>query len=174
MIVLYRIPKIPDVGFNLQWLLSSPTLVEDDVCDCLKLTWLYSQINNQDSCVFHTKKGLRIIIPEMKWVDWKIHSPSSQKDFTHVAWAQLTQFNKTALMAGLQEGKIGCKTVYLDFDNMAEHHKFSNAELDTVWQYYIELVAQTSAYHYYNHYVMQELAHDNKPLQLPVMYNWDV
>lgn len=77
-------------------------------------------------------------------------------------------------MAGLQEGKISCKTIYLDFDNVAEHHGFSNTELDTVQQYYIKLVAQTSAYCYYNHYIMQELVHDNEPLQLAVTYDWDV
>ena len=33
-------------------------------------------------------------------------------------------------------------------------------------------MAQTSAYHYYNQYVLQELAHGNEPLHLPLTYDW--
>ena len=35
-------------------------------------------------------------------------------------------------MASLKAGKIGAKTIYLDFGNEAKHKKFSNTELDTV------------------------------------------
>ena len=160
------------IGHNLQWLLSSSAPVKEDVRNRLELTRLYAQIDNQEGRVFHTKKGLRITIPEEKWIDWKSQTPSSQKDFTQVAWAQLTQFDKEALMAGLREGKIGPRTVYIDFNAHAEHEKFPNTELDTVQQYYIELMAQTSAYRYYNQFVMQELAHGNEPLHLPFTYNW--
>ena len=160
------------IGYNLQWLLSSPTPVKDDVRGRIELTRLYSEVDNQDGRVFHTKKGLCITIPEEKWVNWRMHSPSSQKNFVRVAWAQLTQFDKTALMTGLIEGKIGPRPVYLDFDDEAEHYNFPHAELDSVRQYYIELIAQTGAYRHYNQYVMQELAHDNEPNHLPLTYNW--
>ena len=120
------------LGHNLQWLLSSPTPVEDNVHKRLKLSRLYAQVDNQKGCVFHTKKGLCITIPEERWIDWKMQTPSSQKDFTRVAWAQLTQFNQEALMASVKAGKIGAKTIYLDFGDKAKHKKFSNTELGTV------------------------------------------
>src|SRR5258706_10771019 len=52
------------VGHNLQWLFSSPTLIEDNVCEHLNLTRLYSQIDHQNGRIYHTQKGLRITIPE--------------------------------------------------------------------------------------------------------------
>ena len=130
------------------------------------------QVNNQKGHIFHTKKGLCITIPKERWINWKMQTPSSQKDFTRVAWAQLTQFDQEALMASLKVGKIGAKTIYLDFDNEAKHKKSSNTELDTVQQYYIKLVVQTSTYHYYNQYMLQELTHGNEPLHLPLTYDW--
>ena len=161
------------IGYNLQWLMSSPTPVDDDSYDRLELTHLYTQVNSEGGRIFHTKKGLRITIPEERWVHWRTRSPSSQKEFSRVAWAQLTQFDKMALITRLREGKIGPKTIHLDFDNAAEPRRSPNTELDTVCQYYVELVSQTGAYRFYNHYVLQELAHNNEPLQLPVTYDWN-
>jgi hypothetical protein len=161
------------VGHNLQWLYSSPTLIEDNVRERLALTRLYSQIDHQNGRVFHTRKGLRITIPEERWNNWQSFSPSSQKEFTRVAWAQLTQFDKYALMAGLRDGKLDDITLYFDFDDDAKHDQFWNTELDTVRRYYIELITRTGAFHCYNQYVMQELAYDNDPLHLPLTYCWE-
>jgi hypothetical protein len=161
------------VGHNFQWLFSSPTLVEDNARDRLNLTKLYSQIDHQNGRVYHTQKGLRITIPEDRWINWQTFSPSSQQEFTRVAWAQLTQFDKYALMAGLRDGKLDDITIYFDFDNDAKHDPFWLAELNTVRRYYVELITRTGAFHCYNDYVMQELAYDNKPLHLPLTYNWE-
>ena len=161
------------VRHNLQWLFSSPTLVEDNVREHLTLTKLYSQVDHQNSRVFHTQKGLRIIIPEERWNNWQTFSPSSQKEFTRVAWAQLTQFDKHALMASLQDGKLDDITLYFDFDDDAKHNRFWDTELETVHRYYVELITRTGAFHCYNQYIMQELAYNNEPLHLPLMYNWD-
>ena len=70
-------------------------------------------------------------------------------------------------------GKLNNINIYFDFDEQAKHNKFWNAELETVCQYYINLISQTSAFHYYNPYVMQDLAYHNKPLDLPLYTNWD-
>ncbi len=90
-----------------------------------------------------------------------------------VAWAQLTQFDKLALMHGLTEGKLDDRPIYLDFDDNAKHDKFWDTELNTVHQYYVELISLTSVFHYYNQYVMQDLTYNNEPLHLPLTYNWE-
>jgi hypothetical protein len=94
------------LGRNLQWLFSSNTPVSDNLQQCIKITNLYAQIDNQEGLIYHTKHGLRITIPKEKWINWKTFSPTSQSEFTRAAWAQLTQFDKMALMTGLKEGKL--------------------------------------------------------------------
>lgn len=161
------------IGHKLQWLRSSPHPVNDDVHERLELTRLYSEIDHQNGRAFHTRNGLRITIPEERWINWRTFSPPSQKEFTRVAWAQLTQFDKLALMHGLTEGKLDDRPIYLDFDNDAKHDKFWGTELNTVRQYYVELISRTGVFHYYNQYVMQDLAYNNEPLHLPLTYNWE-
>jgi len=90
-----------------------------------------------------------------------------------VAWAQLTQFDKHTLMAGLWDGKLNNITLYFDFDNDAKHNQFWNTELDTVHCYYVKLITCTGTFHCYNQYIMQELAYDNEPLHLPLTYCWE-
>jgi len=138
------------------------------------LTTLYSQINEQGGQIFHTKKGLCITIPEEKWINWRTFSPTSQRKFTQVAWAQLTQFDKTALMTGLKQGKLDELSVYFNFDNDAKHDQFWQKELDSVRHYYIELITTFSIFHTYNGYIFQELTYNNEPLQLNNLANWEV
>jgi len=161
-------------GKNLQWLCSSTTPVSDNIMERVDLTALYSQIDEQGGQIFHTKRGLRITIPEEKWINWRTFSPTSQKKFTRVAWAQLTQFDKTALMTGLKEGKLDELSVYFDFDKDAKHDSFWQKELDSVRRYYIELITTFGVFHTYNGYVIQELAYNNEPLQLNNLANWEV
>ena len=75
-------------------------------------------------------------------------------------------------MTGLADGKLHQIPIYFDFDEHAEHDKFWSTELDSVRNYYIELISYTGAYHFYNQYVMQDLAYDNKPLDLSITQNW--
>ena len=161
-------------GKNLQWLCSSITPVSDNIMERVDLTTLYSQIDEQGGQIFHTKKGLRITIPEEKWINWRTFSPTSQKKFMQVAWAQLTQFDKTALMTGLKEGKLDELSVYFDFDDDTKHDQFWQKELDSVHRYYIELITTFGIFHTYNGYVFQELAYNNEPLQLNNLANWEV
>jgi hypothetical protein len=161
-------------GSTLQWFQSSPTPVQDNIQERADLADLYSQVDQQGGRIYHSKKGLRITIPEEKWTNWKTLTPNSQSRFTRVAWAQLTQFDKMALMTGIKEGKLDDKLlIYFDFDDDAKHDDFWSTELHTVRQYFIELITHTGAYHYYNHYVAQDLAYDNHPLELPLQHQWD-
>ena len=100
-------------------------------------------------------------------------SPNSKIEFLQVAWAQLSQFNKTALMTGIHMGKLNNINIYFNFNEQAKHDKFWNTGLESVHQYYINLISQTGAFHYYNPYVMQDLTYHNKPLNLPLYTNWD-
>jgi len=161
-------------GRNLQWLCSSTTPVGDNIMERVDLTTLYSQVDEQGGQIFHTKKGLHITIPEEKWINWRTFSPTSQKKFMRVAWAQLTQFDKTALMTGLKEGKLDELSVYFDFDDNAKHDQFWQKELDSVHRYYIKLITTFGVFHTYNGYVIQELAYNNEPLQLNNLANWEV
>ena len=160
------------IGKCLQWLKSSPTPIPDDPHKRDQLSQLYTQIDCQKGQALHSKNGLQIVIPEEKWIGWKTFSPGAQKEFTQVAWAQLTQFDKIALMTGLREGKLDDMTVYIDFDNNAKHDRFWTTELDSVHRYYIDLITQTGAYNYYNLYVMQELTYYNEPINLSFLRNW--
>jgi hypothetical protein len=160
------------IGKSLQWLKSSPTPVPDNLHERAELSQLYTQIDNQNGQALHSKNGLRIVIPEEKWINWKTFTPNAQKEFTRVAWAQLTQFDKMALMTGLRDGKLDDKLIYFDFDDDAKHDQFWTTELDSVRRYFIELITQTGVYNYYNLYVMQELAYDNDPIDLSLLGNW--
>ncbi len=100
--------------------------------------------------------------------------PESKKRFTQVAWAQLTQFNKMALMTGLQDSKLDDKTIYFDFDYDTKHDPFWETEFASICHYYIDLIAQTRVFHHYNPTVLQELAYYNDPLELPFKPNWDL
>lgn len=161
------------LGSTLQWFKSSPIPVQDNIQERVDLANLYSQVDQQGGRIYHTTKGLRITIPDERWKNWKMLTPISQSNFTRVAWAQLTQFDKMALMTGIKEGKLDDKiSVYFDFDSDAKHDQFWTTEIHSVRQYFIELITQTGAYLYYNHYVAQELAHDNKPLELPLKHDW--
>lgn len=46
-----------------------------------------------------------------------------------VAWAQLTQIDKMALVTGLKDGELDKTTIYFDFDEDAEHDRFWKTEL---------------------------------------------
>ena len=71
-------------------------------------------------------------------------------------------------------GKLDEITIFFDFDEQAKHDKFWITELESVCQYYIELITHTGVYHYYNPYVMQDLAYNNKPLDLPLITDWEI
>ena len=161
-------------GRNLQWPHSSPAPIKDNHQECSQLTQLYAEVDKNQGCIFHTQQGLQITIPEEKWINWKMFSPNSKVSFMQVAWAQLTQFNKSALMTGIHQGKLDDITIFFDFDEHAKHDKFWTTELESVRQYYIELITQMGVYHYYNSYVMQDLAYNNKPLDLPLITNWKI
>ena len=75
-------------------------------------------------------------------------------------------------MTGLWEGKLNNMTVYIDFDDDTKHNRFWTIELDSVHQYYIDLITQTRAYNYYNLYIMQELMYYNEPINLSFLGNW--
>ena len=75
-------------------------------------------------------------------------------------------------MTGLREGKLDDITIYIDFDDNAKHDQFWTIELDSVCQYYIDLITQTGAYNYYNLYIMQELMYYNKLIDLSFLGNW--
>jgi hypothetical protein len=162
------------LGRNLQWLFSSNTPVPDDLQQRTEITNLYAQIDNQEGSIYHTKHGLRITIPEEKWINWKTFSPTSQSEFTRAAWAQLTQFDKMALMTGLKEGKLDKKPIYIDFGDNAKHDQFWQTEFDSVRQYYIELITQMGTFHSFNQYVVQDLAYNNEPLDIDLNTNWEM
>jgi hypothetical protein len=162
------------LGRNLQWLFSSNTPIPDDLQKHTEITKLYAQIDNQEGSIYHTKHGLRITIPEEKWISWKTFSPTSQLEFTRVAWAQLTQFDKIAFMTGLKEGKLDEKPIYFDFNGKAEHDQFWQTELDSVCQYYVELITQMGTFHSFNQFVIQDLAYNNEPLNIDLNTNWEM
>jgi hypothetical protein len=162
------------LGRNLQWLFSSNTPVPDDLQQRTEITNLYAQIDNQEGSIYHTKHGLRITIPKEKWINWKTFSPTSQSEFTRAAWAQLTQFDKMALMTGLKEGKLDKKPIYIDFGDNAKHDQFWQTEFDSVHQYYIELITQMGTFHSFNQYVVQDLAYNNEPLDIDLNTNWEM
>ena len=122
----------------------------------------------------HTKNGLRITIPEDRWVNWKTFSPKSQQAFTQVAWAQLTQFDQLALMTSLRDGKLDNIHIYFNFEDDAVHDNFWNTEIAAIRQYYIELITRSGAYNFYNLYVIQELVYLNEPLELDNIGDWSV
>ena len=76
-------------------------------------------------------------------------------------------------MEGLRTGKLDELSVFFDFDDQAKHCQFWKTELDSVRQYYVELVTQTGSFYQYNPQVMQELAYNNEPLDLPTSVNWE-
>ena len=160
-------------GRNLQWLHSSPAPVEDNLQERTTLTKLYKEVGQNQGHIYHTQQGLHITIPEERWTNWKTFSPDSQKAFTRVAWAQLTQFNKSTLMTGIHLGKLNDVTIYFNFDEQAKHDKFWTTELESVRKYYIELITHTGAFYYYNPFVVQDLAYYNKPLELPIKNHWE-
>ena len=160
-------------GCNLQWLQSASVPILDNIPKRAVLTELYRQIALQGGRALHTRKGLRITIPEERWSGYSTYSPDSKGKFMRVAWAQLTQFDKEALMTSLKDGKLDNRTIYLDFDDEAKHNRFWETELASVRQYFIELVSQTGAFYHYNPAVYQELAYHNAPLELPFRPSWD-
>lgn len=168
-----RIIQYNAAGINLQWLHSAPTPILDNASERATLTDLYGQVALHEGRILHTQKGLRITIPEDKWIGYPSYSPETKRKFSRVAWAQLTQFDKMALMTGLKDGKLDNRTIYLDFDEGAKHDRFAKKELASVRNYFIELAAQTGAYNQYNPSVYQELAYYNDPLELPYQPNWD-
>ena len=54
-----------------------------------KLTRIYDDVNQLHRLIYHLEKGLCVTIPENKWINWKNTSPSSQEQFTQVAWCQM-------------------------------------------------------------------------------------
>ena len=81
-------------------------------------------------------------------VNWRTFTPNAQRDFMRVTWAQLTQFDKMALMTSFQDGKLDDKLIYFDLDDDAKHNRFWTTELDSACQYCIELITQTGVYNY--------------------------
>jgi len=160
------------IGKSFQWLQSSPTPVADNPLQRAALSNLYSQVDRQQGQVLHSKNGLRIIIPDEKWINWRTFSPTSQEEFTRVAWAQLTQFDKTAFMTCLSNGKLDGISTFIDFTDDATHDQFWTTELDSIRHYYIEFISHTGAFHYYNLYVIQELTYYNEPLDISLLTDW--
>ena len=134
-----------------------------------KLTRIYDNVDQLQGLIYHSKKGLRITIPEDKWINWKNTSPSSQEQFTWVAWCQMTQFDKEAMMTGLIDGKLGDKPIYINFNNQAKHNSHWEAELSSVQSYMTKLVTTNRAYVHYNPLVIQDLA-TSQPL---ITNPWD-
>jgi len=132
-------------GRQFQWLQSSTVSTTDDMELRHKLTRIYDDVDQLQGSIYHSKKGLRITIPEDKWINWKNTSPKSQEQFTRVAWCQMTQFNKEAMMTGLID------------------------ELSSVRSYMTELATVNRAYVHYNPLVIQDLATSQPLLTNP----WD-
>jgi len=44
----------------------------------------------------------------------------------------MTQFDKEAMMTGLIDGKLGDKSIYINFNNQAKHNSHWEAELSSV------------------------------------------
>ena len=76
-------------------------------------------------------------------------------------------------MTGICQGKLSNIAVYFDFDDDAKHDRFWTIELESVRQYFIELVTSTGAFHHYNPLVTEELAYHNEPLDLSLAHDWD-
>ena len=126
---------------------SRAPLIPDDPHERAQPSQLYTKSTIKGSgSTFQERTSNRHF--ERKMITGGPSTPNAQKDFTRVAWAQLTQFDKMALMTGLQD------------------------ELDSVRQYNIELITQTGVYNYYNLYVMQELAYGNEPIDLSLLEIW--
>ena len=156
-------------GRQFQWLQSSTVSTNDDMELRHKLVRIYDDVDQLHGSIYHSRKGLRITIPEDKWINWKNTSPKSQEQFTRVAWCQMTQFDKEAMMTGLIDGKLGNKPIYINFDNQAKHDPYWETELDSVRSYMTELVTANRAYVHYNPLVIQDLA-TSQPL---ITNPWD-
>jgi len=160
-------------GHQFQWLQGSTITTP--------MTWNYV-ISSQEymmtidwlkGSIYHLKKGLCITTSEDKWINWKNTSPSSQEQFTWVAWCQMTQFDKEAMMTGLIDGKLGDKPIYINFDNQAKHNSHWETELSSVWSYMTKLVTANRAYVHYNPLVIQDLA-TSQPLITNPWNEWKI
>jgi len=156
---------------NLQYLMSEPEPVQDDIQKRLTLTMLYNQASKQRSQILHMHKGLRILVPEEKWINWKTFSPDSQREFTNVAWAQMSQYDKVAMMTALQNSKLGTKPIYIDFNSDTKHDEYWSDEMASVRHYMVELATQYGSYRSYNPLIIEELA-STSPLELSDYYDW--
>ena len=161
-------------GRTLPWLKSSSTSQLDNLQERLDYYQFYNDVHQQGGQVLHSTGRLRITIPEENWINWKSYSPISQQKFTRVAWAQLTQFDKLALMTSLHGGKLDEIPIYFNFEDDAKHDKFWETELSSIRQYYIELITRLGAHNFYNQYVIQELANFNEPIELSQIGDWDI
>jgi hypothetical protein len=159
-------------GHHLTWLASEQDAIPDNLEQRKTLTNLHRKIAKQGGQVFHTKNGLRITIPENKWVNWKTGSPDSQREFTQVAWAQMTQFDKTSMMFALKEGKLGNNPIYVNFEDDAKHDEFWTTELSQLREYCVRLVDETRAYENYNPHIIQELSYYNQPDKRSPFPDW--
>ena len=158
---------------HLKWLVSQSTIKADDIEKHQGLTGLYRKIDKLGRQVFHTQKGLRITVPEQKWINWKTMSPNSHSNFTQVAWAQMNQFDQVAMMYTLCKGQLGNKTIYLNFSKDAKHNDFWISELKSVRNYITKLAFHSGVYTQYNPLVYQELAYLNAPLKQTPYPNWN-
>jgi hypothetical protein len=80
-------------------------------------------------------------------------SPTSQEEFTQVAWAQMMQFNKEAMMFALSKGKLGNKPAYIDFDDQNPQNPLLDTELTSIHKYFNENITHNQTYHFSNPYV---------------------
>ena len=70
----------------------------------------------------------------------------------------MTQFDKEAMMTTLSKGKLGDKTIYINFDSQAEHDNHWNTELMSVRHYFINLLTNLGSFQHYNLRVIYNLA----------------
>ena len=159
-------------GQQLQWLSSSLTSTHDHIGKRLALIDLHANVDKHEGHIYHSEKGLRITIPEEKWTTWRTLSPSSQDEFTKVAWAQMTQFDKEVMMTTLSQGKLGDKPIYIDFSQEAEHDTCWNTEFKSIRHYVVNLATEYQAYPIYNPYVISDLA-TTKPLSGYTPWNYE-
>jgi hypothetical protein len=159
-------------GKNFQWLWSSSGLIKDHPRQRAVLVNLYSQIDHQQGQVFHSKNGLWIVIPDEKWINWRTFSPTAQTEFMRVAWAQITQFDKTTFMTCLGKDTPDDASTFDDDDDDTAYGQFWTTELDVTRWFYIELISHIGAFHYYNPYVIQELMYYNEPHDSPLLSDW--
>lgn len=151
-------------GQYLKWILSENEDVPDNIFMRNRMNHLYTKINKFRGSVYHSRKGLRITIPEDKWINWQTYSPRSQNDFTKVAWAQMTQFDKTAMFTALSDNKLGNKPIYISFEENAVHDEFWSNNIDAVRHYLIQIITNSRAYATYEPAVIRDLA-TTEPLQ---------